>query len=336
MSNGLGRGGVFRRVEWPTVALVGLCYGLWIVSGVFLWPDWPLVALSLMTIGVALHSSLAHEVLHGHPTRSARINEALVFLPIGLLWPYRRYRTLHLRHHRDERLTDPFDDPESYYRALWRWERYPAWFKRLLEVNNTLLGRMFFGPWLGAFALVVSDWRSFRSGDRGVADAWMMHALGSFPVLVVVTAAFGMPLWLYLLVPVWAGHALISIRTFAEHQWSELPDGRTIIVERSLLSILFLNNNLHLVHHKHPAVAWYRLPGLYWTEKSRWAEMNGGYIFRNYLLIFLSFALKKKEPVAHPVLRRAPEAPQAIDPGRLGHQVPGNAGIVVPSRPLRD
>jgi fatty acid desaturase len=38
-----------------------------------------------------------------------------VFLPIGLVWPFRRFKALHLRHHADERLTDPFDDPESYY-----------------------------------------------------------------------------------------------------------------------------------------------------------------------------------------------------------------------------
>ena len=36
---------------------------------------------------VTLHSSLQHEALHGHPTRSAALNEALVFPPLGLLFP---------------------------------------------------------------------------------------------------------------------------------------------------------------------------------------------------------------------------------------------------------
>ena len=56
-----------------------------------------------------------HEVLHGHPTRSGRVNEALVFLPIGIVWPFRRFKAIHLRHHADERLTDPFDDPYVSY-----------------------------------------------------------------------------------------------------------------------------------------------------------------------------------------------------------------------------
>ena len=79
--------------------------------------------------------------------------------------------------------------------------------------------------------------------------AWELHAAGLIVVIAVVTFGFGMPFWLYLLVPAWFGQSLIAIRTFAEHQWSERPDGRTIIVERSPLSLLFLNNNLHLVHH---------------------------------------------------------------------------------------
>ena len=33
--------------------------------------------LAAMALATALHSSLAHECLHGHPTRNARVNEAL-------------------------------------------------------------------------------------------------------------------------------------------------------------------------------------------------------------------------------------------------------------------
>ena len=45
---------------------------------------------------VTLHGSLSHEVLHGHPTRSALVNELLVFIPISMWFPYRRYKSLHL------------------------------------------------------------------------------------------------------------------------------------------------------------------------------------------------------------------------------------------------
>ena len=99
-----------------------------------------------MGVAVALHSSLQHEVLHGHPTRNARFNEALVFLPIGIFYPYRSYKRTHLQHHADERLTDPFDDPESYYRAMGDWEKMPAFIKVLLAWNNTFIGRLVIGP----------------------------------------------------------------------------------------------------------------------------------------------------------------------------------------------
>ena len=46
-----------------------------------------------MPFTVALHSSLQHEALHGHPTRHAPVNEALVFLPLGLFYPFRRFKS---------------------------------------------------------------------------------------------------------------------------------------------------------------------------------------------------------------------------------------------------
>ena len=49
-----------------------------------------------------------------------------MFLPLGLFYPFRRFKGLHLTHHNDERLTDPYDDPESYYRSAMDWERIPA------------------------------------------------------------------------------------------------------------------------------------------------------------------------------------------------------------------
>ena len=123
---------------------------------------------------------------------------------------------------------------------------------------------------------------------------------------------FGIPLWLYVLVPVWLGQSLISIRTFAEHQWSERPEGRTIIVERSPLSFLFLNNNLHFVHHKNPTVAWYRLPKLFRDRRDEWVAMNHGYVLPNYFALLKAYAFKAKEPVVHPALRRAPETGQGL------------------------
>ena len=295
------------KVEWPTVLLVLFCYGIWFAAGAFVWPAFPVVALLLMAFSIALHSSLSHEVLHGHPTRDARLNEACVFLPLGLAWPYRRFKTLHLRHHADERLTDPMDDPESYYKALWRHDAMPRWLKTLLRINNTMVGRFILGPWLSVIGFIAGDARLIAEGDRNIALAWILHAAGLAIVVPAVIYGFGIPFWLYVLVPVWLGQSMIAIRTFAEHQWDEAPEGRTVIVERTPLSFLFLNNNLHFVHHASPTVAWYKLPKLFKEKRDEWVRMNNGYVFPNYLAMLKAYAFKAKEPVVHPVLRSTPE-----------------------------
>ncbi len=324
------------QIEWPTVILVIICYTSWAGAGIFLWPDFPVTALAVMAVAVALHSSLMHEVLHGHPTRDARLNEALIFLPIGMVWPYRRFKTIHLRHHADERLTDPLDDPESYYRALWQHDELPNWMKRLLRANNTMVGRFVLGPWLSSIGFILDDAKLIAEGDRAVRQAWLVHAAGLLIVLPVVTLGFGIPLWLYLLAPVWLGQSFIAIRTFAEHQWSENPEGRTIIVERTPLSLLFLNNNLHFVHHKNPAVAWYRLPRLFRERRDEWVRMNNGYVFPNYLALLRSFAFRAKEPIVHPVLRRGPEAGRAFRPRVRARNLSGLGTAPVPAEPPKE
>ena len=98
--------------EWPTwIALAG-CYLAWALS-LAAYQSVGLLALVPMALSVGFHSSLQHEILHGHPTRNAGLNEALVWLPVGLYIPYRRFRDNHLRHHNDDRLTDPYEDPEQ-------------------------------------------------------------------------------------------------------------------------------------------------------------------------------------------------------------------------------
>lgn len=296
------------RIEWPTLALIGGCYAVWAIAGWWLWPVVPALSLAVMALMAALHSSLVHECLHGHPTRDRRLNEALVALPLSLIHPYRRYRATHLAHHHDARLTDPLEDPESYYKARWQFAAMPDWLRAVLRLNNTMLGRIVLGPVLGAAGFLSSEVRLLVAGGRGARLAWALHLAAVVPVLAAIHA-FGIPLWLYLLAVVWPALSLISIRTYAEHQWHDAPEGRTIIVERSPLSWLFLHNNLHIVHHQLPAAPWYALPRLYRERRDYWQALNNGYVYRNYWQLFRAHALRAKEPVAHPALRVFPEVP---------------------------
>jgi fatty acid desaturase len=323
-------------IEWPTVVLIIATYVAWVGVACFLWPNFPVLALVVLGFVLAMQSSLMHEVLHGHPTRKSWINELFVCLPIGLVYPYRRFKALHLRHHADERLTDPFDDPESYYHAVWQHEDLPRPLKALLAVNNTMIGRCILGPLLGTAGFFLAEAKLIKEGDREVRKAWLLHGAGLAVIVPLVVFVFAMPLWLYLLVPVWLGQSLISVRTFAEHQWSERPDGRTIIVEHSPLSILFLNNNLHLVHHKRPTIAWYELPVLFRAQRDEWVAMNKGYVFPNYLALLKAYAFHPKEPVVHPVLRRAPHTGRAFKPRIRGRSTYGTGTVPVPAQPPKE
>lgn len=299
---------MLRRIEWPTVALTVACYGLWLAAGLWLWPVAPVLAVALMAVMAALHSSLVHENLHGHPTRDRRVNEALVALPLSLIYPYRRYKATHLAHHHDERLTDPIEDPESYYKARWAHDRMPGWLRAVLVVNNTMAGRIVLGPVLGAAGFLAQEARLLMQDAPGVRLAWTLHLAAAVPVLALVWV-FGIPLWLYVLAVVWPSLSLISIRTFAEHRWHDAPAGRTIIVERSPLAWLFLNNNLHIVHHQIPGAPWYALPRLYAERRAHWQALNHGYVYPNYWAMFRAHALRPKEPVVHPVLHQHPAPP---------------------------
>jgi fatty acid desaturase len=93
--------GKARAVEWPTLALLVVTYAAWALATTILWAWSPTLAVLLAAVAVAQHSSLQHEVLHGHPFRNPHLNHALVFLPIGLFYPYLRFKDTHLAHHHD-------------------------------------------------------------------------------------------------------------------------------------------------------------------------------------------------------------------------------------------
>lgn len=287
-------------VEWPTLALLAATYLLWGLSTTWLWTFSPLLAVVATGILTAQFSSLQHEALHGHPFRNAVLNEALMMPALTLTVPYGRFRDLHLAHHHDPILTDPYDDPESNFLDPAVWAQTARPMKWLLTFNNTLLGRMVVGPLYGNVLFLSGEWRAIRSGDRGAIRDWLLHGLGLVPVVAWLWVA-AMPWWAFLLA-IWIGHGLLKIRTYLEHRAHEAARARTVVVEdRGPLSILFLNNNFHAVHHMHPQVAWYRLPALYAEKRSHYLRRNEGYVYRNYGEVFRRYFLRVKDPVAHPL-----------------------------------
>ncbi len=289
--------------EWGTFALILFCYGTWlaVAFGVASWSVG--VAIPMMALVAALHSSLTHEALHGHPFRKKWLNEALMALPLTLFIPYNRFRDMHLAHHRDETLTDPYDDPESNYLDPAVWNALPGWKRRVCAANNTLLGRILLGPLIGQLSFSINEFRLAVRGDRNVLLAWALHIPGVVAVLWIVSLS-GMPIWAYL-ISAYLGLGLVKIRTFLEHRAHANAQGRTAIVEdRGILAFLFLNNNLHVVHHQNPGAPWYRLPSLYRQERDRYLACNEGYVYRSYAEVFRRYLLQAKDPVPHPLWPR--------------------------------
>lgn len=302
---GRQRTGLLRSAaEAWTLALLIVVYALWALLAV-VFPDLPLwLSCPLLVLITVQFMSIQHEIVHGHPTRSGWLNEALVSLPLGLLFPYRRYRTLHLRHHNDENLTDPFDDPESWYFEPEDFARQPAPVRWLWRANATLLGRLLLGPVLSVVGLVRMDLRAIFAGDRGILWDWVLHLAGVAAVLVILRLS-GFSLLAYLGFVALPSMSVLMIRSFAEHRASEAKEHRTAIIpDRGLFALLFLNNNLHAVHHAHPTVAWYRLPRLFNEQRAHFETANGGYGYRSYLALIARHLLRPVNSVAHPIWHR--------------------------------
>lgn len=249
---------------------------------------------------IALHASLQHEVIHGHPFAQQWLNDLLIWPPLMLVIPYARFKATHLAHHHDEVITDPYDDPESNFLPADVWQGLPAAVRCFLRVNNTLAGRLCIGPLVGTIAFFISEW---RMRDASVMRGWAWH-LPALAAVVSVVSISPMPLWSYL-IATYLGMSILKLRTYLEHRAHERASGRSVIIERGgVFGFLFLNNNLHVVHHMHPRVAWYRLPALYRSRKDLYQRRNGGYVYASYAEVFARYFWRAKDPVAHPLWRR--------------------------------
>jgi len=252
----------WQQLGAPTWIVAALAYGGWIALtlGYQALPWW--AVLPLAGCVMALYGSLQHETIHGHPTRWGLVNEALAWAPLWLWLPYPIYRDEHRRHHDDAILTDPFADPESKYAAPVDWPHFGRLRRAALCFNTTLLGRLTIGP---VFSITDFLWREMRAvvgGEPGRRWLWAFHALALVPVLAWLWLC-AIPLWAYVLLFVYPGLSLTLLRSFAEHIAAADPKSRTVTVEAGpLFSLVFINNNLHALHHGRPELPWFALPRL--------------------------------------------------------------------------
>jgi fatty acid desaturase len=287
--------------EWPTWGLAAAIYGGWIAL-TLAWRHLPWFAVLPASAWLcAWQMSLQHEVLHGHPTRSRRVNDALGFPPLNLWLPYALYRASHLRHHREAWLTDPLEDPESTYIHPARWARLGWAGRALVCCCNTLLGRMAVGPARAMGRLYRAQALRIAGGETALLRIWAAHALGVAAVLAWVVGVCGIPPAAYVALFVYPGLSLALVRSLAEHRAAPPGSGRTAVVEHAgLLGLLYLHNNLHAVHHARPAVPWYRLPALWRARRAAFLAAKEGPVYRGYGDVARRFLVTPHHPGPHP------------------------------------
>ncbi len=303
-------------IEWPTVGLCLLIYGGWAALTFFHRAiPWPLLVLGGGWI-IAWQMSLQHELLHGHPTRRRFVNDALGFPPLTLWLPYRSYRLSHLRHHHDEHLTDPLEDPETYYLTEERFGRLGPPALAFLRFSNTFFGRITFGALRSTGIFLWLHAGACLHGNRAEWRIWLPHLLGVAVILAWVIGVCHMALWLYLLAFVIPGRMLASIRSFAEHRAAPEAGERTAIVENApIFGLLFLYNNLHAVHHDRPGMPWYRIPAYYRAHRAEILRANGGLVYDGYWDVARRYLLTPHHRGPHPGFV-APRAPLPEGTGR--------------------
>jgi fatty acid desaturase len=291
-----------RSLEWPTV-LVGVA----IAAGYFAVTTWhrrlpTAVFIAALAVLSAWHGSLQHELVHGHLARRRFVRLAIAMPTMNLWLPYLSYEESHLRHHRDDHLTDPTDDPESWYRTAENWDRCHAVLRAVLWCNRTLLGRLLLGPALAIGGYARAEFATLRRPalHRATFRTWSTHV-----PMVIITVLWlrhcDVIWWQYGLGSIYGGSSITLFRSFAEHRW--MPDGQSktaVVRTNALISLLYLNNNLHLAHHLWAGTPWYRLPSVARELRIDDLAAAGSGSYRSYGEVIRRFLLRPFCQPVHP------------------------------------
>lgn len=289
------------RLELPTWLLMAAVYGGWF-GVVFFWQtlgSW--AGTPLLILFTTWYMSLQHELIHGHPTRHARLNQLFGTLPLAVWYPYGLYRDSHLQHHRNDHLTLPEDDPEGYYFTRARWERFPAWCIAVIKLRNTLPGRMLIGPALDIYATLKSAFLSVLQGEAKIIVMWLTHVILLAGLFHWMSRCGLSPLYFVLAVS-YPALSLTKLRSFFEHRAHDVPEARSTLNEAGPgWRLLFLNLNYHLVHHDLPGLPWFGLRKIYLAERDAYIQRSEGFLVEGYAQWFSDHALSPVAVEVHPL-----------------------------------
>lgn len=285
-------------IEWQTWLLIAIIYSSWISLVVYFdqTPIW--LSTPLLIIVGAWYMSLQHELLHGHPTKKRWLNQLFGILPLAVWYPYIIYRDSHIQHHIDEDLTKPDIDTESNYLAPQKFARLNAIHQLFRLALRTSLGRFTLGPAWAIFHLIKTTLQQFAKGNFNYLFTWIVHLCLLAITLAVVQKYGHIAPWYYVGVIAYFTLGLAMMRSFYEHRPAVNPQDRIVINEAGVFwRLLYLNNNLHSVHHAYPSLPWYAIASVYSQDKSNWQQVNNGFYLNGYAMFLLKHFIK---PVDHP------------------------------------
>ena len=121
------------------------------------------------------------------------------------------------------------------------------------------------------------------AGDTANLGIWARHLLAVASMLLLLAEIFDMSGLQYLAEFVYPGLVLGMMRSFTEHRWGDRSSERTAVVESNwVFGLLFLWNNLHVVHHVFPTLPWWKILRVWRQHRQRIRDYNGGFVFRGY------------------------------------------------------
>ncbi|MBT4441721.1 MAG: fatty acid desaturase [Oceanospirillaceae bacterium] len=291
---------LWQRQHWPTWALMVGVYGAWIAlmnyaSLLSWWLVSPLCALLL-----CLHGSIQHELIHGHPSPWKRLNDALGWPPLSMWIPYFQYRDHHRLHHQTSVLTQPGLDPESYYHWPSNWHSMGGIMQTLWWLNHTFIGRMIIGPWLVIGIFLHSEVKQLAKGKLYDWRNWGLHLI-LVSVMMMWLHSQEVLWWQYLVFCVWPGLSLTLARSYAEHRPGNNNHERCAIIEGSWFTrVLFMNVNIHQVHHEFPKLPWFMVYPHWQRHRQAIIKRNGGYYYRGYWSLIKQTLWRQKDSPIYP------------------------------------
>jgi len=236
-------------------------------------PHWSILALAAFVFSFANNTifSLQHECVHGtfHPAR--RINEAAGVL-FAAFFPtaFAIQRVSHIGHHRRNRtdleLYDYYLPHQSrWLKTYWIYCLLSGFYWAIIPVAGLVYVACPFCFRSRWFQDGPARWWGFASYVRDIAA----QPIGRVWPQAMFTLAFQACLWRGLdldatawLACYWAFGLNWSSLQYTDHAWSRRDprEGAWNLRFWPVTQALFLNYNLHLVHHRRPDIPWLHLP----------------------------------------------------------------------------